>query len=81
VLLLIEVADTSLTRDRRVKVPLYARAGIREVWLMDLTTGRVEIYRDPTAVAYRHLRALGRGESISPEAFPDLTVAITDVLG
>ena len=81
VLLLIEVADTSLTRDRRVKVPLYARAGIREVWLVDLTTGRVEIYRDPEAAAYRHLRALVHGESISPEAFPDLTVAITDVLG
>src|SRR5204863_5403599 len=46
VLLLIEVADTSLTRDRRVKIPLYARTGIREVWLVDLTTAQVEIHRN-----------------------------------
>ena len=81
VLLLIEVADTSLARDRRVKIPLYARAGVREVWLMDLTSARLEVYRDPTAAGYSHVLALGRGESIAPEAFPDLTVAIADLLG
>ena len=81
VLLLIEVADTSLPRDCRVKVPLYARAGVGEVWLVDLTTDRVEVYRDPTAGGYGHARALGRGESIAPEAFPHVTIAITDLLG
>jgi Uma2 family endonuclease len=81
VLLLIEVADTSLTRDRRVKIPVYARAGVGEAWLMDLTTASVEVYRDPTAAGYGHVLALRRGESIAPEAFPDLTVAIADLLG
>lgn len=81
VLLLIEVADTSLPRDRRVKIPLYARAGIREVWLVDLIGDRVEVHRDPTDARYRRVRALGRGESVVPEAFPDLTVAIGDLLG
>jgi Uma2 family endonuclease len=81
VLLLIEVADTSLARDRRVKIPLYARAGIREVWLVDLTGDRVEVHREPTAGGYRQVRASGRGESLVPEALPDLTIAVTDLLG
>jgi Uma2 family endonuclease len=81
VLLLIEVADTSLVRDRRVKIPLYARAGICEVWLVDLTDRRAEVHRDPTAGGYTRVRALGRGESVVPEAFPDLTVAVADLLG
>jgi len=81
VLLLIEVADTRLGRDRRVKIPLYARAAIREVWLVDLTGDRVEVHREPTAGGYRHVRALGRGESVVPEAFPDLTIGVTDILG
>jgi len=46
-LLAIEVADTSLRLDRRVKIPLYARAGIGEAWLVDLTTSRLEVYREP----------------------------------
>ena len=46
VLLLIEVADSSLARDRRVKMPLYARAGIREAWLVDLIGDRGEVHRD-----------------------------------
>jgi len=81
VLLLIEVADTSLPRDRRVKMPLYARAGVSEAWLVDLTTDRVEVYRRPTARGYGDVRALGRGEAIAPEAFPHLTIAIADLLG
>jgi Uma2 family endonuclease len=80
-LLLIEVADTSLARDRRVKIPLYARAGVREVWLVDLIGDRVEVHRDPTAAGYGRVRTLGRGDSVVPEAFPDLTIAIADLLG
>jgi Uma2 family endonuclease len=80
-LLLIEVADTSLARDRRVKIPLYARAGVPEVWLLDLIDDRVEVHRDPTAAGYARVRTLGRGESVVPGAFPDLTIAIADLLG
>ena len=81
VLLLIEVADTTLLLDRRVKMPLYARAGIREAWLVDLTTDRVEVYRDPAGSRYRDIHVAGRGESVVPEAFPDVTVDLRDVLG
>lgn len=50
-MLLIEVADSSLDLDRRVKMPLYAAAGIAEVWLIDLANDAVEVYRDPDAPA------------------------------
>lgn len=81
VLLLIEVADTSLPRDRRVKVPLYARAGVGEVWLVDLGRHRVEAHRRPGPGGYGDVRDLGRGESVVPQAFPDVTIAIADLLG
>lgn len=81
VLLLIEVADTSLRLDRRVKIPLYARVGIRETWLCDLVTGRVEVHRDPTDGRYRSVRALARGETLAPTALPDIHVAVEDLIG
>lgn len=81
VLLAIEVADTSLLLDRRVKIPLYARAGLREIWLVDLTTSRIEVYREPAAEAYRDVQIVSRGRSITPVAFADLTVAVGDLLG
>ncbi|MEX2146644.1 MAG: Uma2 family endonuclease [Candidatus Rokuibacteriota bacterium] len=71
VLLLIEVADTTLRLDRRVKIPLYARVGIQETWLCDLVTGRVETYRDPTAGRYRSVHTLARGDTLAPTALPD----------
>ncbi|HEY7649320.1 MAG TPA: Uma2 family endonuclease [Methylomirabilota bacterium] len=81
VLLLIEVADTSVETDRHIKVPLYARAGLREVWLIDLGAERVEVYREPTAASYQQIRALARGQRIGPLAFPDLTLGVDDLLG
>jgi Uma2 family endonuclease len=55
VLLLIEVADTSLVYDREVKIPRYARAGIPEVWLVELGGRRLSIYRRPGANGYREI--------------------------
>jgi Uma2 family endonuclease len=81
VLLLIEVADTTLRLDRRVKIPLYARAGVREVWLVDLTTARLEIYRDPLGDRYGDPRVFMRGEHVSPEAFPDLSLDVAELVG
>ena len=52
VLLLIEVADTSLDKDRQVKLPLYARAGIPEVWIVNLPGQQLECYTGPTGDGY-----------------------------
>jgi Uma2 family endonuclease len=62
VLLVIEVADTSLRYDRDVTLPLYARASIPEAWLMDLSRRRLTIYRCPGANGYTdrtHITELG----------------------
>lgn len=81
VLLLVEVMDTTAARDRGVKLPLYARAGVREVWLADLSADALEVYRRPAATGYRDARVLRRGERITPQAFPDLTLTVDELLG
>ena len=80
VLLVVEVVESSGAYDREVKVPLYARAGIPEVWVVDLAEGRVEVYRKPSAEGYREVRQLGRGERLAPEALPQLELGVEEVL-
>ncbi len=75
VLLLIEVADTSAGYDREVKIPLYARYGIPEVWLVDLQKGQIEVYREPAPGGYyRECRIHRAGEPIRPLQLPDLAL-------
>jgi Uma2 family endonuclease len=81
VLLILEVADISLRLDRRVKIPLYARAGVPEAWLLDLTTDRVEVHRSPTPAGYRDRVTLERGAELSALAFPDVVITVHDLLG
>jgi Uma2 family endonuclease len=79
--LLVEVADSSLAYDRRTKIPLYGRAGVAEVWLVDVESARVELYRRPGATGYADVRSPARDERIAPLAFPDVTVTPADLLG
>lgn len=81
VLLVIEVADSSLVRDRQTKAPLYARFNIPEYWIVDLTTQRVEVYRDPSPAGYRSVRLIGRGDTVNPLFAPDLIVDVATILG
>lgn len=81
VLLLVEVMDTSAETDRRVKLPIYARAGIVETWLLDLTTDRVEIYRRPSSAGYGETTTLDRDSRLAPQAFPDLVLSVAELLG
>ena len=81
VLLLIEVADTTATFDRRVKLPLYARAGIREYWIVDIGTGIVEIHRGPRPEGYAERSELRPGEHVAPAALPDAPLSVGDILG
>lgn len=80
IFLLVEVADSSADPDRRVKVPLYARSGVPEVWLADLQQQTITIYRDPTPEGYRTVRVVRRGEGLTPGAFPDCALAVADIL-
>lgn len=81
ILLLIEVADTSLARDREVKLPLYAAAGVAEVWLVQLPADRIHMYRDPGPADYRSVRLAKRGETVTPLLLPDLAFPVDDILG
>jgi Uma2 family endonuclease len=80
VLLLVEVADTSYRFDREVKLPLYAAAGIAEVWIVDLTREGVELFRQPDDRVYRVTERFARGSSIAPAAFPDAIVSVDEIL-
>jgi len=81
ILLLVEVADTSESYDRLTKTPLYARHGIPELWLVDINRDRVTISRDPSGTGFQTVRIARRGEAISPLSFPDLTIAVEQILG
>ena len=81
VLLAVEVADTSLPFDRDVKAPLYAQAGIPEFWLVDVNERNVTVYRDPRPDGYGSLFVAGRGDRLSPQAFPELVLTAGDIVG
>ena len=81
VLLAVEVAETSLRYDRLVKIPLYAERGVREAWIVDVEGECVEVYRVPTPQGYRQSARIARGTSFAPEAFPDVTLTVSEILG
>ncbi len=74
VLLVVEVAATSLICDRETKLPLYAEASIPEAWLVDLTTDMIEAYSEPGQEGYGKLVCFGRGERVLSAALSDLTL-------
>lgn len=80
VLLLVEVADSSVDTDRRYKLPLYAAQGVTEVWLVDIPSDAVEVHRAPVARSYADVQVLCRAATVAPLAFPDDTFAVADIL-
>ncbi|GAA5338581.1 Uma2 family endonuclease [Thermus antranikianii] len=80
IVLLVEVAEASLGYDRQVKLPLYAQAGIPEVWLVNLGERRVEVYRNPLGGGYQEMRELGPEDTLSPMAFPQVALKVRELL-
>ena len=80
VLFVIEVADTTLDFDLDVQTPLYARAGIREVWVIALDEQRVHVYRRPGAEGYAEHRVFQGGASLEIGALPDAGVFAVDAM-
>lgn len=81
IFLVIEVAETSVEVDRRIKMPLYARSRIPEAWLVDLEQETLTTYRDPTPSGYATIRVLRCGERLAPLAFPDRELVVGDIFG
>ena len=80
ILLVVEICDTTLTSDREKKLPLYARAGTIETWLMNLPDDRIEVYRDPAPEGYRSITLVPRDGTVTPLAFPDVAIPCAELL-
>jgi Uma2 family endonuclease len=81
VLLLIEVADSSLAYDRLVKRPLYARHGIVEFWIVDLSAEEVEVCRTPAGDDYTSIVRVGRSGSIELVSLPGVIIPVAALFG
>jgi Uma2 family endonuclease len=81
VLLVIEVADSSLRHDRRAKTRLYGAAGIADYWIVNLSERRIEVYSEPLPDGYRTTTRYAPRETLSPSAFPDVALDVDEVLG
>ena len=80
VLWLVEVADVSYRYDRYVKLPLYARSGIPEAWIIDLTHEVVEVHHHPSSRGYGSMHTVSRGAILVPLSFDDITIPAADIL-
>jgi len=81
ILLVVEVADSTLVYDRDIKMPLYARAGIPEAWVIDLAADRIDVYRDPVAGQYASSRTASRGDVLTPLQLANVALAVGEILG
>jgi Uma2 family endonuclease len=77
--LVVEVADSSLDFDTNEKRLLYARAGIREYWVVDINGHRLLVYRGPQAGDYASQQVLGPTDTVSPLAAPAAVVRAVDL--
>jgi len=80
-LLVIEVAESSVVRDRLVKMPAYANSLISELWIVDLQADTIEVYTQPANGSYQSIRKFQRGETLSPQALPDVVLKASEILG
>jgi Uma2 family endonuclease len=81
VLLVIEVADTSLLKDRNIKVPLYASAGIPEIWLVNIPKEIIEVYCDLQKGKYRKCQKYKRGETVESHTVKGISPGVNEILG
>lgn len=80
VLLLVEVADASLDYDREEKLPAYGRAGVSEVWIINLRDQTIEVYREPNFTGYGSKTILRVSDEVFLQAFPDIAVDVEELL-
>ncbi len=80
-LLVVEVADTSLRFDRWTKLPAYGKAGVPETWIVDLNGGVIDVATEPSEQGYGRLVQAGQGDTLAPTAFPDIAVSVTQLVG
>ena len=80
-LLLVEVSDSTLDYDRNRKIPLYAQAGIPEVWLVNIQAGTIEMHCQPRDYSFAVVKIFRRGDVLVSEVLPDVKIKVDEVLG
>jgi len=80
ILLIVEIADSSLEYDRKIKARLYAETGIPEYWVADLKNDRLFVYSEPQGNVYSVVRKLRRGDSAAPQLLPECLIEVADLL-
>lgn len=81
VILVVEVSDSTLKYDRDVKLPLYAEAGIAEVWIINLKKDIIEVHQNPFGDIYQTVGIFKAGETVRSEVLPDLSLEVDKILG
>jgi Uma2 family endonuclease len=79
IFLIVEVADSSLAYDTQIKLPLYARHSIPEVWLADLPNRRFMVHRTPTPTGFQDVQTLTDLSALTPLLLPGVTVDLPDL--
>jgi Uma2 family endonuclease len=79
-LLVVEVSDSSLRRDRGLKARLYALAGVPEYWIVNLVDEVIEVYTEPFDDVFGQLTTYEKSDVIVPRAFPDLAIRVEQIL-
>jgi len=80
ILLIIEIAESSLEYDREVKLPVYAESGVREYWLVDLNARSLSRYTGPQGGVFQRIAHHHAGQSLAPEALPQCVVPVDALL-
>ena len=80
-MLIIEVSDTSLSYDRETKLPLYAKSGIKEAWIVNLKEECVEVHTNPSEQGYDTLRKFRKGMTVTPDCFLDVEIPVDEIIG
>jgi len=79
-LLLIEISDSSLAKDRGIKAKLYADAGVPDYWVIDVNAMTIEVYRDPAGTGYRSVERHDASTRVTALRIPEVTVCLADLL-
>lgn len=80
ILLIVEVAETSVAVDRQRKLPLYAQAGIQQFCILNLRGNELEDYRDPTPEGYRSKQTYTAQQSFGLVAFPEIQIKVVELI-
>lgn len=78
--LVIEVAESSLRKDRGIKQRIYARSGVRDYWIVNVAERCIEVYRQPSGESYGQCQRFESGATVSLLDFPDVVVPVSAVI-